>query len=251
MRATIGKPVIAALVAAIAFGQPSTEKTRNREFHFTQPKTAPELREPAAVFRVIAEIPQVIADDTQNSLALRGTDGQLALADWLFHELDTQGQSYAMHEYRMPSGGDDVVRVFYLTDAATVQGFQEACTVVRSIGEIRGLVTYNGTRAVVVRGAAAQIALADWMFNELDKPGHDASVHEFRMTGAVHNTVRVFYLPQTGAVQDFQKAAIRIRSKTKIPRLFTYNAPRAIAVRGTAEQIAMVGHLIEQPDSRQ
>ena len=47
-------------------------------------------------------------------------------------------------------------------------------------------------------------------------------------------------------VQDFQKAATQIREATQIKRIFTYNRPRAFAVRGTADQIAMAERLTQQ-----
>jgi hypothetical protein len=70
------------------------------------------------------------------------------------------------HEYRLPGGGDDVVRVFYLTHAETAQRLQEIAT---SMAEIRRLFIYNAPRAMAVRGTAGQIALADRLIQERDK----------------------------------------------------------------------------------
>ena len=66
-------------------------------------------------------------------------------------------------EYLIPGSTDDVVSLFYLTDAATVQDFQEAATLVRTIADFRRAFTYNERRAYVVRGTAAQIGLAEWL----------------------------------------------------------------------------------------
>ena len=102
-------------------------------------------------------------------MALRGTADQIAVAEWLFNDLDKQSQNPGTHEYRLPGGGDDVVRVFYLMHAATAQRLQQIATEVRSMAEIRRLFIYNAPRAVAMRGTAAQIALADRLIQERDR----------------------------------------------------------------------------------
>src|SRR5260370_1154820 len=76
--------------------------------------------------------------------------------------------------------------VFYLADPPTIQQFQELVTLVRSIADIRRLFTYNAPRAVVVRATADQIGLADWLFNQLDKPANlqaPGQLGEYRLIG--------------------------------------------------------------------
>src|SRR5207249_8122781 len=103
------------------------------------------------------------------AMVLRGTADQMAVADWLFNDLDKQSRSPGMHEYRLPGSGDDVVRVFYLTHAGTPQQLQEIATQVRSMAEIRRLFIYNAPRAMALRGTASQIALADRLIQERDQ----------------------------------------------------------------------------------
>jgi general secretion pathway protein D len=66
--------------------------------------------------------------------------------------------------------GDDVVRVFYITNATSVQEFQEIATAIRSLAEIRRIFTYNAQKAMLVRGTADQVALAEKLVLDLDKP---------------------------------------------------------------------------------
>ena len=47
------------------------------------------------------------------------------------------------------------------------------------------------------------------------------------------DVVRVFYLANTGTVQEFQEVATLVRSIGDIRYTFTYNAPKAAALRGT------------------
>jgi general secretion pathway protein D len=65
---------------------------------------------------------------------------------------------------------DYVVKVFFIKNATTVQELQEISTTVRSVTEIRRAFTYNGQYAVLLRGTADQIALAEKLIHDLDKP---------------------------------------------------------------------------------
>jgi general secretion pathway protein D len=63
-----------------------------------------------------------------------------------------------------------VVRVFYLQNITKVQDLQEVATAVRSVTDIRRFFTYNGQNALLVRGTADQMALAEKLISDLDKP---------------------------------------------------------------------------------
>ena len=65
---------------------------------------------------------------------------------------------------------DQVVKVFYLKNITSVQEFQEIVTAVRSVTDIRRMFTYNAQNAVMCRGTVDQIALAEKLFHDLDKP---------------------------------------------------------------------------------
>jgi general secretion pathway protein D len=65
---------------------------------------------------------------------------------------------------------DYVVKVFYIKNATTVQELQEISTTVRSVTEIRRAFTYNAQWAILLRGTADQIALAEKLIQDLDKP---------------------------------------------------------------------------------
>jgi hypothetical protein len=178
---------------------------------------------------------------------MRGTADQLALAGWLIKELDQPTTPQDVHEYRISSSPNDLVRVFYLRHTETVQHLNEAATLIRSIGEMRRLFTYSSRRAIALRGTAEQIALADWLLRELDKPT-DSSKHEFPLPASVDDLVRVFHLKHSESVQDFNELATLIRSIGQMRRLFTDNSQRAIALRGTPVQIALAEWIINELD---
>ena len=65
---------------------------------------------------------------------------------------------------------DEVVKVFYVTNATSVQEFQEIATAIRTVGDIRRVYTYNAQKAMVVRGTVDQIALTEKLVRDLDRP---------------------------------------------------------------------------------
>jgi malonyl CoA-acyl carrier protein transacylase len=130
-----------------------------------------------------------------------------------------------------------------------VADFQEINLVIRTITRARRLFTYNAPRAVIVRGTAEQIALADWLFNELSQPANPQNTgpHEYRLATASDEVVGVF-LTDAQTPQRLQEISMQIRSVAKDPNTMPYNAPRAIVVRGTTAQIARAGLVIKEQD---
>jgi hypothetical protein len=213
-----------------------------RTFYLTHTATVQQFLEVVTTIRTITDIREVSTDNDQKSATMHATAPQIAMAEWLFNELDSPiAQPALPHEYRPPGTSDDVVRVFYVITAPTVQDFQEVSTLVRTITDSRRVFTYNGRNALVLRGTSAQAALAEWLVKEL-VPEPPSSTHQYEMAGN-DDVVRVLRLPHTPTVPDFQKAATAIREATQIKRIFTYNAPRAMALRGTADQIALAERL--------
>ncbi len=96
----------------------------------------------------------------QPALVLRGTDNDVARAEWLIQGLDQQpGQQTAgAHAFNTPTG-DDVTRIFYLANA-TPQGLQTALTAVRSEAKVRHAFSTTAPATVVVRGTSDQVEAA-------------------------------------------------------------------------------------------
>jgi general secretion pathway protein D len=65
---------------------------------------------------------------------------------------------------------DQVVKVFYLKNVQTAQELQEIATDVRTICDIRRLYTYTAQNALIVRGEADRVALAEKLVQDMDKP---------------------------------------------------------------------------------
>jgi hypothetical protein len=225
-----------------------------RVFYLTNTNTVQAINEVGTLIRTIAEVRRLFMFYEQRVLVVRDSPDQVALTEWMLGELDkphttaASSQPSAIYDYR-PDSREGQVRIFYLPNAATIQDFQEIATLVRTISETRRIFTYNEPRAIVVRGTPDQLALDAWMFSELAKPATEqtqiAGIHEYKMPGTNGDIVRVFYLPLSETTQDLQKTATRIRTTAQIRRVFTYNARRAVALRGTVDQIALAQTMIQ------
>ena len=63
-----------------------------------------------------------------------------------------------------------VAKTFYLTNLNLPQELQEVMNVIRTVAEVTRVVVYNSQNAIIVRGEADQVALAEKIIRDLDKP---------------------------------------------------------------------------------
>ncbi len=64
---------------------------------------------------------------------------------------------------------EEVVKTFYLTNVATPQELQEVATAIRGLTDIRRLFAVNSLNALIVRGPADKMALAEKVIADIDK----------------------------------------------------------------------------------
>jgi len=240
------KVLLFSLTAYIASAQDAS-----RVFHLHHIQTTQDLNEFATMVRTIADVRELSTDAAQKTMSVKGTASQIAIAEFLFTELDRQTvPDSEYHELRV-SNADDVVHLFFLPHTASVKEFQEIVTAVRTVADIRRVFTYNSPRAVAVRGTGDQVALTDFLVRELDQPAEAkrADSRQYHMVDTSREAataVRVFYLPYTSTVQQFQEVATLVRTIGEIRRVFTYNGPKALIVRGTPDQVALAGWLVQE-----
>ena len=250
--------VLTALFPFIMTGSLLAQSTTERVFYFAHTPTEQGTREIASAIRVIAGAQDVSADFSAGTLSVHGTADQLELAEWLFLGMDRSvpvSLDTAVHEYRLREGPDNVVRLFHLDHGQTVKEFQEFATLVRTIAEIRHVYPINGTKILAMRGTADQISMADYFTNELEKSA--GAPHPHSMTSEYllpagprpnENVTRILFVANSPTIQDFQELATLIRNIAEIRRLFTYSTPKAIAVRGTTDEVACAEWLFNEID---
>jgi hypothetical protein len=251
--------VLIAATAAMAWTQ-----TPERVFYLTNTGTSQQFQEVLTTIRAVADVKPASVSVADRSFTLQATDEQIKLVDWLVNELNRaapepppapQPQNSTAHEYRV-AGADDVVRVFYITWSRQPQDLQEIATITRSVVGIRQLFTYTTLKAMTVRGTAAQVAIAEWLVNELNKPVRAGTAaapnpnlpHEYRIPGGNEESVRIFYLANRETPRELMEVAVALREGTGIERLLVNDAQKAIAARGTPDQMASAERLVHNMD---
>jgi hypothetical protein len=243
------RSVVIVLIAAAACAV--AQENDERVFHFTGGQSVRDMQEIATALRSVYDR-DVSVDTAQRILTVRPAGDPMGAVEWVFQQLDRPGESPERREYLIPEGAENVVRVFYPNHARTVQDLNEMATTVRAIGGIRRVFTYNKipSGAIVLRGTPSQAAMAEWMIAQLDqKQPRRPSTSEYRMTeGGGENIVRVYFLAHAATPERLQEIAVKVRTGGMIRRAFLYNAQRAIALRGTVEQLDMANRMIGERD---
>src|SRR5262249_35733198 len=75
------------------------------------------------------------------------------------------------HDYE-----EQVTRVFYLANVISPQEIQEIINVVRSVADLQKVFPYSSQFAIIARGEAERIALAEKVIQDLDKPKSEVLV---------------------------------------------------------------------------
>jgi hypothetical protein len=222
----------------------------NRVFQFTHNENKQDLEEIAMMLRATADLPQVSIDEAKRTVSVGGTPGQIAMGEWLFRQLEllANGQFSGTHEYRPPASNDDVVRMFYVSHTSTPQELQEIVTTLRSVADVRRLFVYNTLHAIAARGTSQQVALAAWLLDQLNQPATVVAPGppEYKLSG--DDVARVFKLTYPQTSQQLQEITTLIRSIGDIQRVFTYSQRRAVALRSTAERVALAAWLVDELD---
>jgi len=89
-------------------------------------------------------------------------------ANAVFVTLDNQNKR---QEYE-----DHVTRVFYLTNVTSQQELTEISSTVRAVANVQRVFVFNSQSAIIVRGSADQVALAEMLIYNLDKPRSEVLV---------------------------------------------------------------------------
>jgi type II secretory pathway component GspD/PulD (secretin) len=252
--AELDQPTKAANLTYITYLLPGGRDPVVRIFYLTHARTPQEVQEIINIVRSATEVQRITAYSRSSAVVLRGSQTQAALAEWLVKGLDVApGQQLASAQYPGPDpypGPNPlgfVTSIFYLTHGETPQQTQEMVNVLRSLGEIQRVTACNAIRAITIRVGAAQTALAAWLVSELDKPAPQApAIDSYLMQGTADSAVRVFYLPGISTPQGLQEIATLVQKTASVPRTTPYSGVNAVAVRGTAGQIALAEQVVEQ-----
>src|SRR5581483_11232593 len=131
---------------------------------------------------------------------------------------------------------------------------------VRSIAEAQRIVAVLAYPAIVVRGDAATMKLADWLIREFDGAASGAPVSGFRQTTFDDSLVppqrrtpevRIYYPSRLQSPQELMEAVNAVRSIGDLQRVVVVIPPAArpsIVLRWTADQAVQSEWILRQSD---
>lgn len=247
---------VAAMSAAAAFAQEQT-----RTFTFAHTQEPRQMQEVLNTIRSMAEVRNATVDPAQRSLTVGGTPDQLTLITWLFTDLDRPAGRPASLQVRDSTFEDpraSAVKIFYPAHLANAQQVQEVVNSIRSIAEIQRVVALNGPGAIVARGNAEQVALAEWMVGELDRSlagKRPTGIREYNYPDTAlyipekrATAVRIYYPASVTTPLDMQETVNGLRSIAMIQRAVAFTASGAIVTRSSNEQAALTDWMVKDLD---
>lgn len=129
------------------------------------------------------------------------------------------------------------------------KNMQEVATLVRTIADIQDASVDLARKTLTLNSTPEQIKLAQWIFDQFDAPDTASSAkREFQMPGDGDNLVQLYFVKNAARAQDFQEIATTVRTVADIRRVFTYDAPHGMVLRGSADQLALAEWLIGELD---
>jgi type II secretory pathway component GspD/PulD (secretin) len=173
--------------------------------------------------------------------------GLLLAAQWLY------GQQTAAQSVR---------KVLYFANTDSRPGMQQISNAIRATASTSSDLDLT-QRTLEVSGTANQIELAEWVFNELDRPATaqaSQSPNSTTYTEQLPNgktlseVVRVFYFTNSTSPKAIQEKVNTIRGIAEIVRVMPVNERSAIVLRGSVERMGLAEWLfndLNQPPTTQ
>ena len=133
------------------------------------------MQEIVNLTRSIAEIQRLFPHNQRNVLVMRASPDQVALADWMLTALDKpafQGTAGAL-EYKVPLSIDrsnSVAQLVFLANPQQPQSAQELLSQIRTTTSIQRVFYDSARNAVAMRGTGDQLARAEQLVKQRDKP---------------------------------------------------------------------------------
>jgi hypothetical protein len=217
------------------------------------------LKEVAALLRAVTGSPYLSSNVAQSIIAITGTAEQLALAEWLAKAIDkpagwrpsdSEYGDPTAREFKLPSGRDELARVFYLRDTATSQAVQEILTIVRTVLDVQKLFFRSEPKMLAYRTDRSMADLIEWLLPKLDSQSCDPShtSDSFKLPTPARDgsddVVRVFYLKPPVSLDEFNGLMMALRTTVEIQKTFGTISRPVLVVRGSPAQLSESARLI-------
>lgn len=266
MKARAVRTTISWSILFAAWGSTGAAQTVEKKLPLANIVTPGAIQDLGSVLTVMPDVRRVSYDSATKSMVVRGSAGQISLAEWLVQQLDrpaggpsAERQKPGVFEYHPPAGhddGDNAVRVFHMTHTDT-QTLEEVLTVMRFGADIDHAMAFIAGGDVVVRAAPQRVAMAEWVVQQLEQPA-DAErktvAFEYQSPDggrdALASAVRIVYLTNTGTPEAIWALVRLVRTGTGVPRVFPVTSLKALVIRAEPKRVVAAENLIAVTDKR-
>ncbi len=148
--------------------------------------------------------------------------------------------------------------VVRLTNAPSEKALKEVATLLRTVTGSPYLSSNVAQSTIAVTGTPEQLALAEWLSKQVDKPAGwrpsdseygNPAAREYKLPSAPDELARVFYLRNTAAPQAVQEILTVLRVVADVQKLFFRSEPKMIAYRADPSYANLVEWLLPKLDS--
>ncbi len=128
-------------------------------------------------------------------------------------------------------------------------------TILRTVADVQKVYTVSTNHAIVLRGPEWQVAFAEWIIEQLDKPSQqkpDSAPHEFTVGGpdfrGMGHEARVNFLSNMTSRQQGQELLTVLRTVGDVQKVFSYTPGHAFVLRAGDADLQRAEWLIQQLD---
>ncbi|HXJ39724.1 MAG TPA: hypothetical protein VNH18_10630 [Bryobacteraceae bacterium] len=219
----------------------------DRTVRISNPPNEQGFQQLATVVRTVGQIRNVAVDPSKATFTFEGDPGELATCEWLLRSMDKPRgwtpsvqdvSNPASREFRPASGGDDLIRIWYLRSAGSPRDVQEILTILRTVADVRMVMNFGPELGLALRGNAATMDMADWLLSKIDVSAGEGPGEVYIGKGAPEDMAQVLYLNPARTPQELQNLIGTVRTTGHVNKVFSRTSPPMIAVRGTPAVLA-------------
>lgn len=237
------------------FRLPKTEPPQTYQELVNAARTIPELTDLYPVGFAMSR-----GASQAQAIVARGTSQKLRMAEWFLQQLESGGPGSTAATARFPTMGNPEAmkqhpemfpdhieaRVLFTREKLPVQQFQEIVNAIRTIPELTKVFPSTGKAAVAFDGDPDRVALAEWIFQQLDRTAPEPSAGSPTHAAPSGDTAQIFFMPGSLSEDNFRSAVIRIRTSAGLSHVFPCTETRAVVVRGTAAKLEQASTIVKE-----
>jgi hypothetical protein len=141
--------------------------------------------------------------------------------------------------YAQPADG-----TFHFTSPQTRQSMQEAATILRTVADLPKVSIDDSTASLTFQGPAPQVGMAEWILRQLDTPGNENALLEYKAPDEY--VVRVNFLAHVNAARPMQEMLTVLRTVADVQRIFNFTSRQAIVMRAKPSDMAFAEWIVDQ-----